>query len=150
MKLDSGHWLASRYNFYLLGHGLIVVAVICFFRIIPDTKIAALCAGTLFLLGPSWVILSEFKNKAGWRSLSFFAAALFLCLSALPILILRLANWGTPFSELSLLGFSGPELHQYSNHIYLIMLAAFAADSVWSRIKAWKTKTKSDQTLVAK
>jgi hypothetical protein len=118
-----------RYRFYLMGHGVLVVAVIFLFRLIADRKIAALIAGTLFLIGPVLVLYFEMRAKCLLRSFSSWGACVFLLFSALPIFGLRILNWNEPFENLTLLGIPAPELHKISNIVFFAMLATFAADS---------------------
>jgi uncharacterized membrane protein HdeD (DUF308 family) len=125
-----GHVLQrQRYRLYLLGHGLIVVAVILLFRLMAEKKIAAVIAGTLFLVGPWLVLYFELRARKFLRSFSSWGACIFLLFSALPIFSLRILNWNEPFENLNLLGIPAEQLHKISNAIFLLMLAGFVVDS---------------------
>lgn len=122
-----------RFRLYLMIHALVVLAVMGLFHWIPEKQVAALFAGSLFILVPLAVIHMEWNILKDYRSLSGWGCLLFLLISALPVFLLRVMNWGTPFDELSLLGVSGPDMHKMSNGIFLLMLLGFVVDSV--RIK---------------
>ncbi len=135
MKLDEIFCLKNRHRFYLAGHALVIIVVILFFKFIPERKWAALCAGTLFLTGPLFVLITEFKVQLLFKSFSTYGALFFLGLSAIPIFFLRITNWDQAFESLSLFGFSGPELHHISNYLFYFMLMTFVADSMLANYK---------------
>lgn len=147
MELEKFNWLKNRYRLYLFSHVLVIIAVIIFFRVIPDIKMAALAAATLFISGPLLVLFFELKSGSFGRSLSFYGALIFFFASSLPIFALRISNWDERFENLSLPsvlgGFTGPQLHQVSNYFFLGMVATFALDSLIATSKA-RAKIKSD------
>lgn len=128
----------NRYRIYLFAHILVIVLVTAFFKIIPERKIAALCAGTLFLLTPVLVLFFEYRAKALMKRMSSYGALIFLLLSAMPIFYLRVTNWSEDFNSLSLAGIAGPELHQLSNKIFMLMLVCFLVDAFREQIKKQK------------
>lgn len=113
---------------YLFVHVIIVLLVILTFRIVPDRKIASLLASSLFLGGSFWVIWSEVRIRFFWKRFSFYGAVIFLLVSALPIVSLRLLHWDQNFSDIHFLGFSGNDLHQFSNKVFVAMLIGFFID----------------------
>ena len=110
MKLEYFNFFQNRYRLYLLAHLGITVLVILFFKIIPEIKIAALCAGILFLSGPTWVLVFEIRARKIFRSFSFYGAIGFLLTSALPVFLLRIANWNEPFDGFSFTRFNGTRI----------------------------------------
>jgi hypothetical protein len=117
----------------MLMNAVIVILVIGFFKFITDRQIAALCAGFLFLFGPIYVLWSEKKAGCKLRSASWWGSLVFLFISALPIFLLRIMYWNQPFENLSMLGISGPRLHQVSNYLFIVMLLCFVVDSFLSK-----------------
>lgn len=105
----------------LLLEVVTTLSVIGLFASIHDRQWAALIAGCLFILVP--IILTIWECRRRKSKLLFFALAQFWLLFALPIFILRIANWGIPFSGLKLGPVTGPQLHQYSTYSYLLILA---------------------------
>jgi hypothetical protein len=136
MKLDLLKFFKrNRFRVYLLIHVLLIFAVTLCFRLIADRKLAALVAGSLFLITPTYVAVREARLGKPWLRPSFWGALIFLLVSALPIFCLRIFNWQESFENLSLFGFSGPQLHQMSNSIFLLMLMTFFADSLLDEVK---------------
>jgi len=121
--------IKNRYRIYLFAHIMVVLLVTIFFQTIPERKIAALFAGGLFLLSPLLVLYFEFKSKVLLKRMSTYGALVFLVISAIPILYLRLANWSEEFGTLTLFGFSGVQLHQLSNKVFILMLVCFLVDA---------------------
>lgn len=121
---------------YLLAEFVVILCVMALFKFIPDRQIAATCAGTLFVLLPAGMMTAEYR-RAGLESLYWFVGVLqFWTVFALPILGLRIFNWGVSFEDLSFLGIRGPLLHQWSSKSYMFMMAITAI--YW--FKLWKTK----------
>jgi hypothetical protein len=113
----------------MILHAFIAVAVILLFKYIDERKIAALCAGSLFILGPSFVLWNEKRLGLASKRVSWWGALVFLFVSALPIFILRLKYWNESFESISALGISGPQMHKISNYIFIGMLVTFFIDS---------------------
>ena len=119
-----------RYRLYLFAQGLTVLVVLFLFRGVADRGVAGLVAGLIFFLVASGIWLYELRFGRGARSLSFWACTLFVAVSALPILFLRLAYWGMPFELLSVGGITGPQLHKVSNYVFAGMLVAHFVDGM--------------------
>jgi hypothetical protein len=114
--------LTNPYRRLLLFNFVVVLVVMALFRWIPSRQTASLFAGILFLLSPLLTLGTEWRRQRSLRSVPALTALFFLLVSALPIFLLRLCNWGTPFEELSLLGWTGRQMHQASNFIFFVML----------------------------
>lgn len=128
--------MRNRFLGYLLAQTVVIVAVTIIFRVIPDRQIAATVAGGLFLALPQGLIFLEYR-KAGLEHFYWFISVMqFLTLFALPIFGLRILNWGVPFEQLSFLGISGPNLHQWSSKSYMVMMIFTAWN--WWKIKGIK------------
>ncbi|MBV2169215.1 MAG: hypothetical protein KUL82_10975 [Bdellovibrio sp.] len=122
---------------YLLAEVIVIVLVTMSFKFIPERQVAATVAGVLFVGLPLGMMTWEYR-RAGLEQMAWFVAVLqFWTVFALPILGMRLANWGVPFEELSFLGIPGPVLHQWSSKSYMVMMA-FTLWSWWrtSRVRA--------------
>ncbi|UOF02880.1 hypothetical protein [Bdellovibrio reynosensis] len=128
--LDMGR---NRFLYYLIAELVVIVLVMVIFRFIPDRQIAATTAGFLFVGLPLGMMVLEYRG-AGLEQFYWFVAVLqFWTLFALPILGLRLANWGVPFDQLSFIGISGPSLHQWSSKSYIVMMGFTAG--VWFKLR---------------
>lgn len=114
-----------KYSYQLLILVLWVIGVGLLFRFSPDRQMAGAIAGVIFVAIPLVLLVSELRQaQRHWYQL--VAVGVFLVVSALPIFLLRIFNWGTDFNELSLLGVTGPQLHKLSNVLYLAMMATTA------------------------
>ncbi|WP_415062701.1 hypothetical protein [Bdellovibrio sp.] len=122
---------------YLLAEVIVIVLVTMSFKFIPERQVAATVAGVLFVGLPLGMMTWEYR-RAGLEQMAWFVAVLqFWTVFALPILGMRLANWGVPFEELSFLGIPGPVLHQWSSKSYMVMMV-FTLWGWWrtSRVRA--------------
>ncbi len=105
-----------------------IAAILLIFKFITDRSVAAVVAGTGFVVWPILFLIHDFrytiKTKTSW--IHQLGCLQFLVLFAVPLFLLRVLNWGVPFSELSLIGIKAMTLHQYSNMSYLLMTLAIA------------------------
>lgn len=114
--------LSSRNQLILLVIWIFIVGAL--FAFISEKRIAAVIAGSGFIIIPLLLIFSEFKSGVGKKSVVTLAALVFLVVSALPIFGLRILNWDSDFSQLALFGISANFLHRTSNIVYLLMIVA--------------------------
>ncbi len=103
-----------------------ILAVVALFRGIADRQVAATLAGVLFVTLPVVMMVLEYRRAELSQMLWFVVVMQFWTLFALPILGMRLLNWGIPFEQLSFLGIPGPVLHQWSSKSYIAMMVATA------------------------
>ena len=108
-----------RFEFFIMA--IWIIAVIMFFKLIPDKQITSLFTGLGFVLIPTVFLVLEFKKAKAARS-HVIILSVFLLFSALPIFISRIVYWGQDFSTLSVLGISLESLHKYSNALYILMM----------------------------
>ncbi|WP_413582378.1 hypothetical protein [Bdellovibrio sp. HCB288] len=101
---------------------LVIVAVIVIFASISEKQIAATVAGVLFVVMPLGLMAWEHK-QAQFKEAVWYAGVLqFWVIFALPILGIRLLNWGVPFDQLTFWGVPGPFLHSWSSKSYMVMM----------------------------
>ena len=112
----------KKYLFDLLIYGLVTVLIILFFKLISDRKIAALCAGSLFIFTPVWRGLLEFSENKFKNVLWWAGTAQFWFFMALPIFLFRIIYWSEAFENISVFGIYLQQLHQVSNISYMGML----------------------------
>ncbi|MEQ1723015.1 MAG: hypothetical protein ABL930_07540 [Pseudobdellovibrio sp.] len=97
-----------------------IFVVTAMFKLISDRQIAALIAGSGFILLPVVFLISELKHQK--NKIHIFTLVLFLGVSAFPIFALRLLNWGVQFDTLSILGVQASFLHKISSYLYMLVL----------------------------
>lgn len=102
-----------------------IVVVTLLFKFIPSKQVASVIAGFGFVLWPALFLIFELRQSAKDKFYMIVLGA-FLFANALPIFLLRILNWGTDFSELSLLGIPAPRFHSSSNFMYLVMMLTSA------------------------
>ena len=112
-----------RNQLIILFVWILVVGLL--FSTIADKPLAGVIAGTGFNIIPVLFLWAELKKKPRY-GLHILTLLLFLVLSALPIFILRIFNWGIDFKQLSLFGISSDFLHRSSNIIYFFMIISAA------------------------
>jgi hypothetical protein len=112
----------NRFLEYLVVQVLVIAAVMLIFAVIPNKQIAATVAGVLFVVMPIALMAWE-HQRAGFEEMTWFAGMLqFWVIFALPILGIRLLNWGVPFDQLFFWGLPGPLLHSWSSKSYIVMM----------------------------
>lgn len=118
---------------YLFTQVAVILMVLLIFKIVPNVQTAATLAGVLFVTLPVVLMTLEYR-RAELEHFEWFVVVLqFWTLFALPILGMRLANWGVPFTELSFLGISGQVLHNWSSKSYMVMMIMTG----WKWFKTW-------------
>ncbi len=111
---------------YLIAELIVIVVVMFLFKLIEDRQVAATIAGVLFVGLPIVMMAFEYR-RAGTEEIVWYVGVLqFWTLFALPILGLRVFNWGVPFDQLSFIGIPGPVLHQWSSKSYMAMMLVTA------------------------
>lgn len=115
---------------YLLLSFLTVPTVIAIFKNIHPKNIAAIYAGSVFVLLSLSVIFMEFhkRRKLLILSLSFWGAFLFMLLFSLPMLITRVLNFHIDFENLEILYMNAQQFHKVSNYGFIMMTIIFLFD----------------------
>lgn len=121
---------------YLNIQVVIIALVMVIFKFIVDRQVAATVAGSLFVVLPVVLMGFEYKRAQLKHFYWFLSVMQFWTLFALPIMGIRLLNWGVPFDQLSFLGIAGPFLHHWSSKSYMVMMAVTA----WV---AWKGRSQA-------
>lgn len=128
--------MSKRFGFYFLIEVLVIFMVGAAFSLIENKLHAGAIAGTLFVLLGLAVVAPAVREPDYRKRPTFFAGLLHLFGSALPLLISRFAQADLRFEDVRVLGLSGPQFHQVSNVIYMILMAATAFD--WFRARSHK------------
>jgi len=122
-------FLENRMEMMILAIWIVVVVLL--FKVIPDKQLAGLIAGIGFCLIPTYLmlkVLTKLKQES-YKLVNIIrmtAIVIFLLSAALPVLGLRVFNWGADFNSLELFGIvTGQQLHMWSNYAYLIMMMSF-------------------------
>lgn len=116
----------NAYLGYLIAELIVIIAVTFIFKFIPDRQIAATIAGVLFVSLPVVMMTVEYRRRGLDETIWYVGVLQFWTLFALPILGLRIFNWGVPFDQLAFIGIPGPVLHMWSSKSYLVMMLATA------------------------
>jgi hypothetical protein len=121
--------IRNRYRNYLSMNALVILGVICSFKFIPERQIAAVVASFLFLSSTGSILFFELRRGQWQKRFCFWAALLFLILSIVPIMYLRLSHWGENFQSLSLFGIAGEQMHKFSNWLFMTLMVSLFIDS---------------------
>lgn len=105
---------------------IVIFAVMFLFKFIADRQVAATIAGVLFVGLPMLLMAFEYRRADTEEVVWYVGVMQFWTLFALPILGLRVFNWGVPFDQLAFLGIPGPVLHQWSSKSYMVMMVLTA------------------------
>ena len=96
-----------------------IVVVVTLFNAFSDRMIASLFATAGFVLWPTFFLISELANER--RKIHTFSLLVFLLLAAIPLLYLRVSNWGADFSNLELFGLKAESIHKNANYLYFFI-----------------------------
>lgn len=118
MKIKTDY-LSELLVYFIWG-----LCVFLIFTLIENKQIAGSVAGVGFLVLPLFFLVQEFKQSQRKSKLHIGVLLSFLILSVLPIILLRVFNYGVDFNTLSVFGFPAQKIHRYSNLIYLLMMAS--------------------------
>lgn len=92
------------------------------FRLGLEKQIAAVLAGLCFIGVAVWMIWMETRYGRGQGSLAWWASILFLSVSAIPIMVLRILFWGKSFDQVGYWSITGTQLHQFSSYFYIALV----------------------------
>lgn len=100
------------------------ICVFAIFSLIKNKQVAGSVAGVGFLVLPLFFLVQECKQPKRNSKLHRGVLLSFLTLSVLPIILLRVFNYGVDFDTLSVFGIPAQKIHRYSNLLYLLMMAS--------------------------
>jgi hypothetical protein len=130
-SVETQKELAVKANtfFRLLCAEILTIAlVICLFKMIDDRFKAGMIAGGFFVALGAWILLKGLRDQNFRRSATFWAGCAHLFLSALPLLITRTMYSQESFSNVTIMGMTGPVFHRFSTGIYFVMMLATGYD----------------------
>ncbi|MFK8139013.1 MAG: hypothetical protein AB8E15_11685 [Bdellovibrionales bacterium] len=96
--------------------------ILVLFKTLP-LQAAGLIASALFF-GVGVALMNYFYIQLQEKSIALYVITFHIFLFVVPIIVMRLAFWGTPFSEIEFIGLKPESLHQFSEKFYLLVLAA--------------------------
>lgn len=105
------------YLYIFIAQILVGVNAGASFALIPSRYLAALWAGTAFLLLGLGVIWSIFKIRR-WKSALLWVALVHVVIFSIPLLGSRILDSTTPFDQMTFWGVTGPEFHMLSTKFY--------------------------------
>jgi hypothetical protein len=117
-----------KLGWYLVAEIVVIAAVVAIFRLIPSKSVAATVAGSLFVILGLTLFLGTLRTGKPLKQFLFWASGFFLFAVAIPMLFVRVWNWGVDFASLSVWGMSAPTFHQQSNTVYILMVIATVVD----------------------
>jgi hypothetical protein len=119
----------NRFRNYLSLEALVILLVLLCFRVIPDKKLASLVTSFLFIASTVGLLYWETRFEGFKKRPSFWGMMIFLIVSALPILAVRLIYWDLPFEQIQIGGLTGDQMHKSSSYVFGLMLVCFFIDS---------------------
>ena len=111
----------------LFFESLTVAAVMGLFKVL-DPAVAGIFGGILFSFLGIYVGLFLIRRKTYFRSLTFWWLFVYLFYSVLPLLLVRLTNWGVDFNQLKVWGVMGADFHRISSEVFLILIGCSFVD----------------------
>lgn len=137
--------LRNPYRNYLSIQAIVIILVIACFHFIPDKKWASVITSFLFIGSSGGIFYYERRLSGYYKRPSYWGALLFLFIGAIPVFVIRLVYWELSFDQIELLGVSGPQMHQFSNYLFMIMMVCFFADSYRETVRARQATMKANE-----
>lgn len=101
---------------------LIVAAVPFIFRYIEPKRIAALWAGSLFVILGISVLYGSLKYETLRRTFFTLVGGIHLFIVSVPMLAARIYFFDTDFDQIQIMGLGAPQFHKYSEWVYIGLL----------------------------
>ena len=116
----------------LLVLGLVCIPIAIFsFKSFESRLVAGMVAGFFFLIFGFFGIYQNWKSKLFYKLPSTYLFGLHLFLISIPMVGTRLLNWNRSFSEIKILGLSGPSFHKLSEIIFLSLLICLTIEIIY-------------------
>jgi hypothetical protein len=123
------------FNIIFISEVVAMVFAMAVFRLIEPKMLAALFAGSMFvLLGLEILAFGVFRPELR-KTFTFPLGMLHLFVMAIPLLAMRVYHYGTDFSAIHVWGLPGPVFHHVSEFLYLGLMAGTAADRIRLRLR---------------
>lgn len=120
--------LRKKFLTFLFLEVATTLLVILIFRYTPSRNVAGVMAGSLFISVGAYIVFNLKAKSARFKTFTFPAALVHLFVTAIPLLTVRLMNWGTPHAELSVWGLPAPTFHMLAEKIFLILMLCTVFD----------------------
>ncbi|MCB0385228.1 MAG: hypothetical protein KDD43_07530 [Bdellovibrionales bacterium] len=101
------------------------------FKTLEDPRWAGVFAGIGFFVTGLVIVFVSWKWTEKWTLPTFWLAHIHVWVITIPIFLIRIANWETPFNDLVIFGLGGALFHRLSEIIYGLLILATIAD--WLR-----------------
>lgn len=118
--------------------GLEVLAIVwagVLFSVLESKLLAGGLAGSYFVISGLFMLWLASRWSARWASLTWYLLFAQVFLVSLPMLLTRFLHSDIPFTDVRILGLSGPAFHQLSSVVFGALMLATVADlarSVWA------------------
>lgn len=120
--------------------------VIMYFKFIEPKKLAAVFAGSTFVIAGFAILKITRRWKDGYASFIYWAIHIHIFVFAIPMLVGRVAFWQKDFADVKFLYFSGPAYHQMAQKMYIVMVLGTLVDILVHSIKQKRLARKKDAT----
>ena len=114
--------LKNIFFHYAGAHALAFVWAGLCFALILNKQVAGLFAGAGFVLVSFFVIRGEIKRSGSIKTILGIGHTAFFLLSTVPMIFVRLLNWGIPMTELTIMGLPGPKFHELSSTFFAVLM----------------------------
>ncbi|MCB0364128.1 MAG: hypothetical protein H6624_16730 [Bdellovibrionaceae bacterium] len=122
-----------RRNFvlFLILEILSSLIAVVLFKNLEDPRWAGVFAGIGFFTTGIVIVLMSWRWPEKWTLPTFWLAHVHVWVITLPMFLMRLAYWETPFTELRIMGMEGTLFHRVSEIIFTLLILATITD--WLR-----------------
>jgi hypothetical protein len=126
----------------LLIEILTVPVVMGFFKFVEPKKLAAILAGSIFIITGLFILRVCRLWPDAFASFTYWMIHVHLFVFSIPMLVARAAFWNKNFEEIRFVFFSGPQFHNLAEKSYSLLMFATILDIVVHSVKAYRQRTK--------
>lgn len=123
-------------NFIFAFEIIAMVIAFCSFRFLPSRVVAAVIAGTDFVVLGAVIFFIGLRDARFRKTLTFWLGTIHLFVIALPMMISRVLTFGTDFHDVKIFGLiPGPIYHHASEMFYLLLVVGTVIDRTRERLR---------------
>lgn len=105
------------------------------FSLLPSKLFAGALAGGYFICSGMFMLARANHWESKWRSLTWYMLFVHVFVISIPMVITRFAQMAVSFTDISIIGFSGPVFHKISTGVFGALIIATAIDWLRAKIK---------------
>lgn len=125
----------NRYRNYISLQAVVMVGVWASRQMITSPAVVTLVSSLIFLASACFIIFWELRQKDGRQYVSLYFALVFILFGIVPVLVLRIMEWSSPFDLVGFFSITGTQLERGGQILFGAMLLGHFIDSTRMRLR---------------